>query len=296
MVLVKQLPSQPEGSANPVAQATRSFLYGALVECSLAARPSTTAYLIPAALKAIADDSRENFAQVYTEIRRRKVQPDADWVFDNFLLFALTVGVLKFREDRAFLAEICRQRIALQQGAELELAQALEALIRDEMPSAHLDLVLVVKAAAGGTEFDKAMVKSAYVKAKKTLAAGGTDPFQVLIAQRAADLAFEHSDLASVSVNALTQRFKKRAAVVASVLFWLICLGCLSAFGWLLWYFFLGSGKAEAIADKLISLGVGGAPLVVFAAKKRIETTISNRLQKFWLGLPVQSSGVPSPE
>lgn len=290
MVLVKQLPSQPQAITDPVAQATRSFLYGVPVESSLAIRPSTTAYLIPTALKAIADGNREAFAQAYAEIRRRKVQPDADWVFDNFLLFALTTGVLKFREDRAFLNEICRQRVAVQQGAELELVRGLEAVVRGETPPSQLGLALVVKAAAGTTEFDAAIVKGAYAQAKKLLATGSTDQFQLLMAQRAADLAFEHSVLASVSVSALVERFQKRASIVAAVLFWMLCLGCFSVFGWLLWYFFLGSGKAEAIADKLISLGVGGAPLVVFGAKKRIQTTIANRLQQFWLGMPVTAT------
>jgi len=61
-------------------------------------------------LSAIADNNRGDFAKVAHEIGRRSIGPDADWCFDDYLLFLLLLGKERFSERLEFISQVIEAR------------------------------------------------------------------------------------------------------------------------------------------------------------------------------------------
>ena len=82
------------------------------------------------AAKAVATTNRSEFLDVVSELRSRKVKEDADWVLDDFLLFALVVGAKKFQTD----CDLCRDVLAARHPTnkfDIAFSVAIQSLVNN---------------------------------------------------------------------------------------------------------------------------------------------------------------------
>src|SRR5947207_12492456 len=121
MVLVdrRELLSRFSGSA--VVQALAGYLLLGITPSHDRAGNSERDQITIAVIRSIALNDRNVFEEAFTAIRRRQINEEADWIFDNYLLFALVTAGLRFGADLTFAQRALETRRLLQSGREMEV-------------------------------------------------------------------------------------------------------------------------------------------------------------------------------
>lgn len=96
-------------------QPKQKALFALLSDETLVASPSQvseTDAIYYSSIQAIKKDSKADFSSQYIKISKRKVSENstAPFVHDDFLIFSLVIGVLKFESDKDWLLGVIRNR------------------------------------------------------------------------------------------------------------------------------------------------------------------------------------------
>lgn len=153
------------------------------------ARLSSTKEMTIVALKSIQTNSKVKYDTVIQEISRRRITEDVDWIYDDFLLFALVIGACIFRGNKDFLGQICQHRMSVQTGKDRELATTFSAVLQGHKDGPAKYLLLVCKTFIDDSDFDLQLVNSAFIEASALLSSAVEPPFRRLIALKAHDSA-----------------------------------------------------------------------------------------------------------
>lgn len=61
-------------------------------------------------VKSVADSNSSIFKIKYLEFSRRKPSDESPWLFDDFLLFVIIIGIIKFKIDKSWILEVIEKR------------------------------------------------------------------------------------------------------------------------------------------------------------------------------------------
>ncbi len=133
--------------SDPYAGAFIDFLMGSNVAADESSTGETANDLSVMALRAIQANDRETFDDAYTKISGRQPRPDSDWLYNDLLLFALTVGGVKFGLDADWLRNALRIRVENAEGESQLIAQTLLDAVNGNFESTnnHGPLLIVIK-------------------------------------------------------------------------------------------------------------------------------------------------------
>jgi hypothetical protein len=141
-----------------------------------------------AALAVISSDARA-FGEVVAELELRKVNPDADWVLDDFLLFTLLVGAMKFSVGKQLCKAIISERRPTNE-MDISLNDSLRSLSRDALAveGAFSFVKLVFCDLVGRLRIDKAIARTVYDELTNPEMIRQLATFPRLLAYRAFDI------------------------------------------------------------------------------------------------------------
>src|SRR5438552_2230729 len=143
MVLVNRRQLLSRFSDSPVVQAFAGYLLLARTPHCNDAGISERDRITIAAIESLALNDRSAFQNAYREIQRRQINTDADWIFDNYLLFTLVTAGLRFHEDLTFAQQALETRRLHQSGREAEVTDNLLNLAKQRRVESPTPIVFV---------------------------------------------------------------------------------------------------------------------------------------------------------
>jgi hypothetical protein len=281
------------------ARAFIDFLMGSKVSAREPSSGETANDLGVMAFRAIQENDRARFDEAYERISGRRPSPESDWLYNDLLLFALAVGVVKFGSDADWLVDALRTRANSTEGESQLIARTLSDAVNGNFESTnnHGPLLIVVKHI-----LDMPLGSPEYVNSIfRQLVLGPFPPhessFLNVISLRAADAIVLSKDLGDLERRLATDRFlasfEVRIEQVASVLWVVLTVVAIAAtayFG----YRYLNApkqerGTFETILALLPLLGLPGVGVLgLFWKRRQIEAWLKRRLLRFF-GHPAQA-------
>jgi len=219
------------------------------------------------------------FSELYTDIVRRRPKSESEWVYNDILLFALTLGVKKFELERDWLEDVLSIRLERSQEESRSVAQTYMDLIKDnfENTSNHQPLMIVMKnsldLAIGNTE----SLNSTYQSLTQREFPYSKVAFLNLICLKAFDIIVLSKGLIDIqrqkAIEKFVVKFNKRITQIAIALWWLLLLLTVAASAsFLIYYLRLSPIEAERITRILTLLpflGFGGLTIPVVVYRNR---------------------------
>lgn len=273
-------------SDDPVVRAFAAFLSDAPAAPADAGRLDERQRLTIAAISALRAHDAAAFRQVYNEIQRRRISEESDWIFDDYLMFCLSCGAVRFGLDPAFLHKALAQRRTIQGDAEKAVVGGMQLFLDKPDGPTDSPLVLVARELSGRIEYDEETLRNSYREAVRWIAADARAEFRRLIGCCAMDLTITRSSLSEASSEQFMRGFARKVSRVAHVTYWGL-LG-LTTVGWgvITWYYLFGEGTGAKLAEQLFSMSVVITPFAVLFARNAIIAFVERQLFRWW-GYPV---------
>lgn len=273
-------------SADPVVRAFAHFLFDATDARRNTGRLDERQRITVASMDALKAKDAGAFKQVYDEIGRRQINDEADWIFDDYLMFCLACGAIRFGLNPNFVQKALAQRRRIQGDSEKVVVSPLEHFLEQPERQSSSPLSVVARETAGKSSFDEATLRDAYREAVRWTAAEDSNEFRRLIAYAAIDMAFARSALLDAAPAVFAKRFRQRVTRVAQVVYWMILLAAISGWTTLAWYYVFGVGRAAELAEKIFSMSIVITPVAVFLGRKAVTGFVERILFRLW-GYPL---------
>lgn len=287
-----------EFGSDRYAQAFVDFLMGSKVSADESSSGETANDLGIKALRAIQEDDEASFDRVYERISGRRPRRDSDWLYNDLLLFALAVGVVKFESDAGWLRDALQTRIESTEGESQLIARTLLDVVNGNFNSTnnHGPLLTVTKHVLDMPLGPPQHVNSVYRHLTEAPFPYHESSFLNIISIRAMDAIVLSKELGDFERQMATDRFLDSFSVkIGQVSFgiWAILLVALVTgslcLGYLLWTApEQKRGTFEIILALLPLLGLPGV-LSLVGKKQQIEAWLKRRLLRFF-NYPVQDS------
>ena len=210
-----------------------------------------------AAIQSIARNDRTLFEDAHGAIQRRQISEEADWIFDNYLLFALVTAGLRFSADLSFAQRALEARRAAQSGPEADLTEDLLNLakrLRVESPS---PVVFVSEHLAGAPVRDEQALRTVYAAASR-LQAERDDDFIRIICVAASDIIMASSPLIPEVPSLFWRECNRRVTALASGVHMIASVVVMSAWAAAVIHYIVGDSQ---LLERLFAAG-----LLVFPA------------------------------
>ena len=244
------------------------------------------------ALFAIKTNNRNFFLEAYEQISRRKAKPDSDWIFNDILMFAMTIGVCKFEIDNSWLLETLSIRNSYSEKQNKLSAQTFLDALNNNMESTNncLPLMIVIKHYLGLPLGSNQYVKSAYREILKMDFSHSKGAFLNLVYIKAFDEILIAKGLIDFDLQKARDEFigifTKRNHQIANVLWWVLLISMLFvSILFLSYYLNVNAQEADKInrvMAVLSLLGLSGIIVVPFVFKKKIIKTIEKQIYRFY--------------
>lgn len=277
-------------SNDPVVRGFAAFLLTGEAPSTPVLRQNDRQRITLSALHALAAGDSSEFSAVYEDIQRRRISEDSDWIFDNYLLFALACAAVSFSADRRFLANVLGQRRSIQPSTDDSFGRALESFLNDPKAEIESPLIFVAKQVSHSGPFKENSIRKTYRHAVRVLESKDESEFNRLISLAAVGFAFDCSSLGDTPASILVQSVRTRVRRVALGIFWTLLLLLTVAWGLLAYRYFAAEDTFSRNAEKIFTTGLAITPVAALLARKRIVRLITSALLRM-VGLPSQHAG-----
>jgi hypothetical protein len=230
-------------------------------------------------IRSMALNDRNAFEDAYRAIQRRQITEEADWIFDDYLLFALITAGLKFDADLTFAQRALETRRALQRGREAEVTDNLLDLAKQHRIESPTPLVFVGEHLANGQARDEQALRKVYSAATR-LPAEWNDEFMSIICLAAADIVVASSPLIPEVPSLFWRECNRRITAVASGIHTALSILLIAAWAAAVIYYLVSNSRWF---EKLFTAGLLIFP-AAFMWKRAFVVRILRRLVLRLLG------------
>ena len=234
-------------------------------------------------VRGIALSDRRIFEQAYLDIQRRQINEQADWIFDNYLMFALVVAGLKFDADLSFAQKALEARRAVQSGVEAEITDSLLHLAKQHRVDPPTPIVFVGRHFADRTDGDEQTLRSVYRTAVQLLS-DSPDDFVTIICMTAIDIVVASSPLIPEVPSLFWREFNRRVTFFASGLHTFASVVLIAAWSGALVHYFATESR---LFEKLFTTGLLVFPAAFLWQRKRIIAVMRRLLVRAFGGAAV---------
>lgn len=95
------------------------FIIEKKLDLSITHSSSTIEKIFASFIKSVSDNKKSDFIDIYSEFSKRKPSDDSPWIYDNYLIFIIVIGIIQFELDKAWILETLKIR----QGTNVELKE-----------------------------------------------------------------------------------------------------------------------------------------------------------------------------
>ena len=244
------------------------------------------------ALFALQAGDQSLFSDLYKEISRRKPNQNSEWVFNDILLFAIVLGVCKFKLSKDWVDSIMAIRLEHSQNESKLVAQSFLDLLNENLDNKnnHKALMLVMRYLLDLPLGDKDYVDSIYEELTQKTFPYSKAPFLNLICLKALDVIVLSKGLFDLerqkAVDEFIKRFNSRITLFATIIWVILLLIVLSlSIGFLIYFINVNPQQAEIVSRVLTFLpflGFGGLVIPVIHYRKKIVSFFKRPFFKFY--------------
>ena len=243
-------------------------------------------------LWAVQKDNKEIFEKDYQQICRRHPRRESDWLYNDVLLFSLTMGILKFHASPDWLIQTLEvRRQYANEEKELISQTLLDALNGNfNNKGSYLPLILVVQHILELPIEDSEQVNAAYqALIQQTFPIYGSF-FLNAISLRALDVIVLSKGLLNWKHQQQTQKFigifKRRVHLLSNLLWAIVMLAAIAVTVWYIYYLWpFKSQQANQLNFHLNILSLFGvvAPIpLALRFRNRIVHFFERWISFFW--------------
>jgi len=272
-------------SADPVVRTFASVMFNGEAVPPQAVGLSARGRITLDALRSLVTGDQAFFGRAYAEIRTRRIADDADWVYDDYLIFSLCAGVRRFSGEPGFLRQVLDERRKIQTNAEdRELIDEFAKLLDRGHKPAGSPVLVVGRFFADDLGHATEELVSAYQWAIKSLARPNAGEFSRIVSTKAVDVVIECLPISAAIPSVFLRHFEWRARQIAIGVHATLCGTALLVWCYLGGYYLFGSGTGADLAEKLFSMSLVIAPSAVLFARKTVVFAVQRFLTRFWGG------------
>jgi len=220
------------------------------------------------------------FSKVYEEISRRKPNQDSEWVFNDVLLFAIVLGVYKFKTSRDWIDSVLAIRLKHSQSDSGLVTQTFLDILGGNLVNKnnHQPLTLVMKYILNLPLGEADHINSIYQELIQRAFPYSKTSFLNLISLKALDVVLLSKGLINLerqkAIEEFLDRFNEKITFFATLLWWaLISIIVLVSIKFFIYFFTATTEQVEIINRIITSLsivGIGGGlivPVIVYKNK-----------------------------
>ena len=243
-------------------------------------------------LFALQNNNKQLFLDLYEEISRRKPNKDSEWVFNDILLFAVTLGVCKFKVNKDWVNGVLKLRLEHSQNESLLVAQTFADILSENLVNKnnYQALMLVMKYFLDLPLGNEDYLNSIYTELLLKIFPYSRTPFLNLICLRALDVIILSKGLVDLERQKAVEEFIKifnSRITLYSTIIWLALLAIVLSLsiGFLVFFINVSPQQAEIINRFLASLpflGFSGLVIPVIKYKNRLIDFIKKPFFKFY--------------
>ena len=195
------------------------------------------------ALYAIQKNNPNLFLEAYEQISHRKPKPDSDWIYNDILLFALTVGVCKFKLDEKWLLEILDLRATQTDDEKKLIAQTFIDALKENFDSTnnYLPLMLVIKDLLDLPPGDTLYVNSVYIELVQKKFPYSKAAFLNLISLKSLDIILIAKGVIDwerqKAMTEFINRYEQRIHQIATIPWGLLVIMIVGLSAWFLYFY-----------------------------------------------------------
>jgi hypothetical protein len=256
------------------------FLLGKVLSKNEDVSTSNANEISKQAFYALQNNDKSLFSELYQEITRRKPKPESEWVYNDILLFAITLGIKKFNLDKQWLDEVLSIRIEHSHEESKLITQAYIDILTGNLENTnnHQPLIIVLKYFLGFSIGNEDDVNSIYQELTQNIFPYSNAAFVNLINLKAYDVILLSKGLIDLDrqrdVEDFLLYFNKRVTQFATFI-WLILVTLVASLSIVFAIFYLTSdtpqaARVERLLDVLPFFGFGGLIIPAFIYKRQI--------------------------
>ena len=243
-------------------------------------------------LKDIQLSNKDGFCTAYGELSRRRPRADSDWVYNDLLLFSLTLGVSQFQSSSDWLRQTLEFRLNNGSSEKRIVARTFLDLLNGNLESTsnYQPLMIVMKHLSKQPLGELNYVNSVYESLVNSSFPTDDAPFLNIIRLKALDVIVTSKNLANFernqAVETFIQKFTKRSRQAAQLLWWIILICTVVAtLRFCLWYFTTDPANQEFVNGLVVLLpivGFGGFISLVLANKQKMINVFQRWIFDFY--------------
>lgn len=227
------------------------------------------------ALVACRKNSRADVRNALEPYANRQITEDAEWVYDDFLLFAFLCAVIQFGEFKGTVEKLAAFRRRSEQGRKFTFLQDAERIAQSAAFAPNSMFTVVVADFLEKTVTDSGALRAAHREAVQANHDGRITAFEDTIARRCQEVVAEMSIDSSMSSSIVARHLWQRCRAVATIVYWLAIAAIAAGTAWLVWLYFFGSDKSSNWAEKMIAVGASGVLAWAYGGRRKGSTGLA---------------------
>lgn len=221
------------------------------------------------ALVACRKRCRSDAQSALEQYASRQIAEDAEWIYDDFLLFAFLCVLIQFGDFRDTVGKIVSFRRRSEQSRKLTFIQDAERIAQSNAFTANSMFAVVIADLLEKPVSDPAVLREAHRDAVQSAHNGRVTAFERTIASRCQEVVAELSINSSMSSSVIARNLWRRCCFTAAAIYWLLFTVVAVATGWIYWLYFFGGSRSSSWAEKVVAVGATGLAFLIWAGRKK---------------------------
>ena len=262
------------------------FLHGSLTErkCSRTVASDVASL----SLRCLYRSDANGFKDLYADFARRKPDADTDWIYDDFVVFALMSSVKRFRIDPTWLIDAIALRKDGKKDGSKNVPSTFISLLRGNYESreAYYQVIVTYLDLVSENKFDEARLNDLFSELWSMEFPFYSSSCLNLLSLKAIEITIRRKGLKDPRREQIVEQFltafSRRTKATASTIVNLLYAALIVLVAWLIYQTFEDpSGLWVTIVSSLLTIG-GATLLEVFRVRRKIIGVLTQLIQKTW--------------
>lgn len=227
------------------------------------------------ALVACRKHSQSESRAALAQYASRPIAEDAEWIYDDFLLFAFLCVLVQFGDFRETIEKLVSFRRRSEQSRKQTFLQDAERIAQSNDFTANSMFTVVLADFLEKPVSDSTVLREAHRDAVQSAHNGRITAFEQAVASRCQEVIAELSINSSMSSSVIARNLWRRCYFTAGAIYVLLFAIVAAATGWTYWLYFFGGDQSSSWAEKIIAVGATGLVFLVWAGRKKVCATIA---------------------
>lgn len=242
-------------------------------------------------MNAIQKSDMQVFEEALDEIKERNFDAHSPWIYDDILIFVLTVGCLKFSIASNWVNELCLIRMNNQSDNKRRFTETLHFLLNGSYSGLSYIIVLCCDLSGKLEQLEEKVIVDAYISANRHFESSD-DEFSKTISKASIQSVIKLKGLDDLKKREeeleFIEAFEKRSNEVSQIIFWLFFSALIPLAVYLSYVFIISiqtmnEGWQKTFLEYFFSplISIGSFGFILFK-RERVINYIHKKINSFW--------------